>query len=63
VPHSSAAIRHPDLRARNVRLHGAGHLTVPMLREVVHGISNSLAHLDADGTTVTSGVTVLAPGE
>ena len=62
LPHSSAAIRHPDLRARNVRLHGAGHLTVPMLGEVVHGISHALAHLDADGTTVTSGVTTLARG-
>ena len=37
LPHASAALRHGDLRARNVRLHGAGHLTLPMLREVVHG--------------------------
>ena len=41
------ALRHPDLRATNVRLHGAGHLTLPMLGEVVHGISNALAHLEA----------------
>ena len=41
-------------------LHGAGHLTLPMLGEVVHGISTALAHLDADGSTVTSGVTPLA---
>ena len=60
LPHDSAALHHRDLRARNVRLHGAGHLTVPMLREVVHGISNALAHLDAHGTTVTPGVTPLA---
>ena len=53
LPQGSAALRHPDLRATNVRLHGAGHLTLPMLGEVVHGISNALAHLDADGTTVT----------
>ena len=63
LPHESAALRHPDLRARNVRLHGAGHLTLPMMGEVVHGISNALAHLDADGTTVTSGVTPLARDE
>jgi pimeloyl-ACP methyl ester carboxylesterase len=63
LPHESAALRHPDLGARNVRLHGAGHLTLPMLREVVHGISSALAHLDTDGTTVTSGVTPLARDE
>ena len=59
-PQRNAALRHPDLGARNVKLHGAGHLTLPMLGEVVHGISTALAHLDADGTTVTSGVTPLA---
>ena len=60
LPHDSAALRHRDLSARNVRLHGAGHLTLPMLGEVVHGISSALAHLDADGSTVVSGVTPLA---
>jgi triacylglycerol lipase len=63
VPQGSAALRHPDLRARNIRLHGAGHLTLPMLGEVVHGISGALAHLDADGTTVASGVTPLSRDE
>ena len=62
-PQRNAALRHPDLGARNVKLHGAGHLTLPMLGEVVHGISTALAHLDADGTTVTSGVTPLALDE
>ena len=47
VPQRNAALRHPDLGARNIRLHGAGHLTLPMLGEVVHGISTALAHLDA----------------
>lgn len=63
VPRSSAALRHPDLGARNVRLHGAGHLTLPMLSEVVHGISTALAHLDEHGGTVQSGVTPLARDE
>jgi pimeloyl-ACP methyl ester carboxylesterase len=63
LPHDSAALRHPDLGARNVRLHGAGHLTLPMLREVVHGISSALAHLDTDGSTMTSGITPLARDE
>ena len=63
VPQSAAALRHRDLRARNVRLHGAGHLTLPMLREVVHGISNALAHLDEHGSTVQPGVTPIARDE
>jgi triacylglycerol lipase len=46
-----------------VRLHGAGHLTLPMLGEVVHGISTALAHLDADGSTLRSGVTPLVRDE
>jgi predicted alpha/beta hydrolase family esterase len=63
VPQRNAALRHRDLGARNIRLHGAGHLSLPMLREVVHGISTALAHLDEQGGTVTSGVTPLARDE
>jgi triacylglycerol lipase len=63
VPQSSAALRHRDLGARSVRLHGAGHLTLPMLGEVVHGISDALAHLDEHGGTVRSGVTPIARDE
>jgi pimeloyl-ACP methyl ester carboxylesterase len=62
-PHRNASLRHRDLSARNVRLRGAGHLTLPMLGEVVHGISTALAHLDAHGGTLTSGVTPLARDE
>lgn len=61
LPHENAAIAHPDLEARNVRLHGVGHLSLPILGAVVHGISTALAHLDSDGRTVTEGVTSL-PG-
>ncbi len=60
IPQRSAALRHRDLRARNVRLHGAGHLTLPMLGEVVHGIGAALAQLDTDGHTVRSGATPLS---
>ncbi|MGG5260196.1 esterase/lipase family protein [Phycicoccus avicenniae] len=59
VPRESAALRHPDLAARTVRLHGAGHLTLPMLGDVVHGISAALAQLDVDGATLRRGVTPL----
>ncbi len=63
IPQRNASLRHRDLGARNIKLHGAGHLTLPMLGEVVHGISNALAHLDAHGGTVTSGVTPLTRDE
>ncbi len=63
VPQRSAALRHPDLSARTVRLHGAGHLTLPMLGEVVHGITAALTQLDADGSTVRRGVTPLSRRE
>ncbi|MBM6402823.1 alpha/beta fold hydrolase [Phycicoccus sp. CSK15P-2] len=60
VPQRSASLRHPDLGARSVRLHGAGHLTLPMLGEVVHGISAALAQLDTDGSTVRRGATPIS---
>lgn len=63
VPQRSGALTHPDLSARSVRLHGAGHLTLPMLGEVVHGISAALAQLDTDGTTVLPGATPLSRRE
>ncbi|MEO7421294.1 MAG: alpha/beta fold hydrolase [Ornithinibacter sp.] len=59
IPQRSAALRHRDLAARNIALHGAGHLTLPMLGEVVHGISSALAHLDTQGSTSRTGVTPL----
>lgn len=63
IPQRSGRVRHPDLRASNVRLHGAGHLTLPMMRDVVHGISTALAVLDPEGATLTSGVLLLARDE
>ncbi len=63
LPQRSAALGHPDLRSSTIRLHGAGHLTLPMMREVVHGISTALAFLDTEGATVTSGVLLLPRDE
>jgi pimeloyl-ACP methyl ester carboxylesterase len=57
VPKRSARIDHPDLSARNVLLHGVGHMSLPIDRRVVREITTLLAHLDEDGTTVTAGVT------
>ena len=59
LPHENAAIAHPDLDAHNVKLHGVGHVSLPIVGSVVHGISTALAHLDSDGRTVTAGVTQL----
>jgi hypothetical protein len=59
VPQSAAAITHPDLHARNVRLRGVGHMSLPICGEVVHEIATLLAHLDEDGRTTSAGVTTL----
>ncbi|WP_245963552.1 esterase/lipase family protein [Terracoccus luteus] len=56
VPHQNAALRHDDLDVRNVVLHGVGHMSLPITRTVVKGISEALAHLDTSGATVTPGV-------
>ena len=60
-PQRFAALEHPDLAARNLDLHGVGHMSLPIIGSVVHGISTTLAHLDSEGHTVTPGVTELAP--
>jgi pimeloyl-ACP methyl ester carboxylesterase len=39
LPFSSGAIRHPDLDATNIRVPGAGHLTLPSCRTVAAGIA------------------------
>ncbi|MEU8225850.1 alpha/beta fold hydrolase [Kribbella sp. NPDC048915] len=48
VPQRRARIRHPDLTASNVRVHGVGHLSLPFHGEVVHHITGVLAHLDEE---------------
>jgi hypothetical protein len=50
VPQRRARIRHPDLTARNVRVRGVGHLSLPFHGEVVHQITGMLAHLDEQDT-------------
>ena len=60
VPKRSARLDHPDLAARNVLLHGTGHMSLPFDGRVVHEIATLLAHLDEDGATVTAGWTPIA---
>jgi len=62
VPQHNAALHHPDLAVRNIGLHGVGHVSLPIVGDVVHGISVALAQLHHDGTTVTPGATPLPPG-
>lgn len=60
-PQHNAAIDHPDLQARNIALHGVGHVSLPILGSVVHGISNALADLEPDGSTKRPGAAPIAP--
>ncbi|TCN43971.1 alpha/beta hydrolase family protein [Kribbella orskensis] len=50
VPQRRARLLHPDLIARNVRINGVGHLSLPFHGEVVHQITGMLAHLDEQDT-------------
>jgi hypothetical protein len=52
VPQRRARIRHPDLIARNIRVDGVGHLSLPFHGDVVHQISGMLSHLDDEQHTV-----------
>jgi pimeloyl-ACP methyl ester carboxylesterase len=60
-PQHNAAIDHPDLKARNIALHGVGHVSLPILGSVVHGISAALADLEPDGSTRRPGVAPITP--
>lgn len=56
VPQSHGALVHPDLAARNMALHGVGHLSLPIVGSVVRDIASALAVLDPDGGVHTAGV-------
>jgi pimeloyl-ACP methyl ester carboxylesterase len=60
VPKTAARIDHPDLVARNVMVRGVGHMSLPINRRAVHEICMTLAHLGADGATLTPGVTSIS---
>lgn len=62
VPKRAARLTHPDLNVRNVLVKGVGHMSLPVHGRVVHEITQLLAHLEADGTTVTAGITTLSSG-
>jgi hypothetical protein len=60
-PQRNASLVHPDLTIRNVEIHAVGHMSLPINGDVVRGISTTLAHLGADGSLLTAGVTELQP--
>jgi triacylglycerol lipase len=57
LPHHHGRLEHPDLSARNVLVRAVGHMSIPLDGRVVREISTLLSQLDADGATVTAGVT------
>jgi hypothetical protein len=59
LPHDSGRLEHPDLSLRNVKVHGVGHMSLPLDGQVVREISVLLSELDWDGTTLRAGVTPL----
>jgi hypothetical protein len=62
-PQRNAMLHHADLSVQNIEIHASGHMSLPINSDVVHGISTTLAQLDADGSLLTPGVTPLRPGK
>jgi pimeloyl-ACP methyl ester carboxylesterase len=54
VPHDNARLDHPDLRARNVLVHGVWHLSLPIDGRVVHAVAQVLAEAEDDTPPVTA---------
>ena len=63
LPHGNARLDHPDLYVRNVRVHGVGHMSLPLDGQVVHEISAVFSQLDSDGTTLSAGSHAAAGGD
>jgi hypothetical protein len=54
-PHSNARIEHPNLQARNVAIHGVGHMSMPNNGGIAFHIAAALRELDPDGSdTITA---------
>jgi triacylglycerol esterase/lipase EstA (alpha/beta hydrolase family) len=60
-PQRNAKLNHPDLMVHNVEIHAAGHMSLPIHGDVVHGISTTLAQLGTDGSLLTAGFSDLEP--
>jgi hypothetical protein len=58
VPTHSGRCEHPDLAARNVLVHGVGHLSLPRHRGVVDEVAATLAGLRPGAERAISGSAV-----
>lgn len=56
MPKQNARIVHPDLNVRNAFVRGVGHMSLPIDGRVVHEVCTTLAHLDAEGHTLSENV-------
>jgi triacylglycerol lipase len=63
VPSRNASIEHPDLVARNVAVHGVGHMSLPNNGRIAFQISAALRDLDPDGTDPRSSVSAIPTNE
>lgn len=54
VPAVNASLVQEGVEVSNIRLHGVGHLSLPILPSVVHRIATSLTMLDHDGNQTAS---------
>lgn len=54
VPAVNAALDQEGVETTNLRLGGIGHLTLPILPSVVHGIATRLTQLDSGGSPTAS---------
>ena len=61
VPHDNARLRHPDLTADNERVHGVGHMSLPINATIVQKVAQVLGELNSDGSSLSAGVVPLRP--
>jgi pimeloyl-ACP methyl ester carboxylesterase len=54
LPTRAGRCEHPDLRARNVLVHGVGHMSLPIHRGVVDEVAATLAGLRPTGLTAVA---------
>mgnify|MGYP002652311906 CR=1 FL=1 len=54
VPAVNASLRQDGVATTNIRMHGVGHLSLPILPSVVHEIATRLTQIDSEGTPTAS---------
>ena len=54
VPAVNASLHQDGVATTNIRMHGVGHLSLPILPSVVHEIATRLTQIDSEGTPTAS---------